>query len=128
MRVRPASLMTLLASAGPADVAGRIVGDYMIRLLEQTLSSADAGYGSVGRTVCLLSSSAIDVTSAGFACRGTGTVTNDLVGGQFDDLCDQVINVAPKARSGTIRTLAAAQPKTATGRAAPHVVGTGGLS
>ena len=121
-------MMTLLASAGPADVAGRIVGDHMIRLLEQTLSNADAGRGSVGRTACLLSRSAIDVTSAGLACRGTGTVTNDLVGGQFDDLCDQVINVAPKARSGTIRTLAAAQPKTATGRAAPHVVGTGGLS
>jgi tripartite-type tricarboxylate transporter receptor subunit TctC len=43
----------------------------------------------------------------------TGPALNDLVAGQVDFACDQIVNVAPQIRAGTIKAFAIA---TASGR------------
>lgn len=77
---------------------------------ERTANNAHAGIGSVSHTTCLLLHSILGVKPQSVPYRGTGPAMNDLVGGQVDYMCDQVVNVAPQVRAGTIKALAVAQP------------------
>ena len=76
---------------------------------ERTANNAHAGIGSVSHTTCLLMHSIIGVKPQSVPYRGTGPAMNDLVAGQVDYLCDQVVNVAPQVRAGTIKAFAVAQ-------------------
>jgi tripartite-type tricarboxylate transporter receptor subunit TctC len=76
---------------------------------ERTANNAHAGIGSVSHTTCLLLHAIIGVKPQSVPYRGTGPAMNDLVGGQVDYLCDQVVNVAPQVRAGTIKAFAVAQ-------------------
>lgn len=76
---------------------------------ERSANNAHAGIGSVSHTTCLLLHSILGVKPQSVPYRGTGPAMNDLVGGQVDYMCDQVVNVAPQVRAGTIKALAVAQ-------------------
>ncbi|MEI8145174.1 MAG: tripartite tricarboxylate transporter substrate-binding protein [Alphaproteobacteria bacterium] len=76
---------------------------------EKTANNAHAGIGSVSHTTCLLFNSIVGVNPQTVPYRGTGPAMNDLVAGQVDYLCDQVVNVAPQVRAGTIKAFAVAQ-------------------
>lgn len=76
---------------------------------ERAANNAHAGIGSVSHTTCLLLHSILGVKPQSVPYRGTGPAMNDLVGGQVDYMCDQVVNVAPQVRAGTIRAYAVAQ-------------------
>lgn len=76
---------------------------------ERTANNAHAGIGSVSHTTCLLLHAIIGVKPQSVPYRGTGPAMNDLVAGQVDYLCDQVVNVAPQVRAGTIKAYAVAQ-------------------
>lgn len=76
---------------------------------ERTANNAHAGIGSVSHTTCLLLHSILGVKPQSVPYRGTGPAMNDLVAGQVDYLCDQVVNVAPQVRAGTIKAFAVAQ-------------------
>jgi tripartite-type tricarboxylate transporter receptor subunit TctC len=45
------------------------------------------------------------------AYRGTGPALNDLVSGQVDFMCDQIVNVIEQIRAGTIKAFAIATPE-----------------
>jgi tripartite-type tricarboxylate transporter receptor subunit TctC len=77
---------------------------------ERTANNAHAGIGSVSHTTCLLLHATLGVKPQSVPYRGTGPAMNDLVAGQVDYLCDQVVNVAPQVRAGTIKAFAVAQP------------------
>lgn len=64
---------------------------------------AHAGVGSVSHTTCTLLQSIIGTKTARAAYRGTGPTLNDLVAGQVDFGCDQIVNVAPHIQAGTIK-------------------------
>jgi tripartite-type tricarboxylate transporter receptor subunit TctC len=72
------------------------------------VNEAHAGVGSVSHTTCTLLASILRVKTARLAYRGTGPALNDLVGGQVDFMCDQVVNLVPQIQSGTIKALAIA--------------------
>jgi tripartite-type tricarboxylate transporter receptor subunit TctC len=72
------------------------------------VNEAHAGVGSVSHTSCTLLGSILGVKTARLAYRGTGPALNDLVGGQVDFMCDQIVNLVPQVQSGTIRALAIA--------------------
>jgi tripartite-type tricarboxylate transporter receptor subunit TctC len=72
------------------------------------LSEAHAGVGSVSHTTCTLLQATIGVTTARVAYRGTGPALNDLVAGQVDYGCDQIVNLVPQITAGNIRALAIA--------------------
>jgi tripartite-type tricarboxylate transporter receptor subunit TctC len=45
------------------------------------------------------------------AYRGTGPALNDLVAGQVDFGCDQIVNLVPQINAGTIKAYAIATPE-----------------
>ena len=70
---------------------------------------AHAGVGSVSFTTCTLLTSQLAVKGGIVAAyRGTGPALNDLVGGQVDYMCDQIVNLVEQVRGGAIRAYAIA--------------------
>lgn len=75
------------------------------------LNEGNAGVGSVSHTTCTLLTSQLGVKTARVTYKGTGPMINDLVGGQIDFGCDQIVSVAPQIKAGTIKALAIATPE-----------------
>jgi tripartite-type tricarboxylate transporter receptor subunit TctC len=75
------------------------------------LNEAHAGVGSVSHTTCTLLQSIIGAKFTRVAYRGTGPALNDLVGGQVDFGCDQIVNLVPQIQSKNIKAIAIATPE-----------------
>ena len=78
---------------------------------ETKINSAHAGVGSVSFTTCLLLNSIMGVKPTAVPFNGTGPAMNALVGGQVDYMCDQIVNVVPQIKGGTIKAYAIATPE-----------------
>jgi len=74
------------------------------------LSEAHAGVGSVSFTTCMMFKAQIGVKVTQVAYRGTGPALNDLVGGQVDFMCDQIVNLVEQIKGGQIRAYGIATP------------------
>ena len=75
------------------------------------ISQAHAGVGSVSFTTCTLLSSQLGVKHHRVvAYRGTGPALNDLVGGQVDYMCDQIVNLVEQVKGNAIMAYAIAIP------------------
>jgi tripartite-type tricarboxylate transporter receptor subunit TctC len=72
---------------------------------------AHAGVGSVSFTTCTLLTSQLKVKNIMAAYRGTGPALNDLVGGQVDYMCDQIVNLVSQVKGGAIKAYAIATPE-----------------
>jgi len=73
------------------------------------LSQAHAGVGSVSFTTCTLLNAQLGVKHHRvIAYRGTGPSLNDLVGGQVDYMCDQIVNLVAQIQGGAIKAYAVA--------------------
>jgi tripartite-type tricarboxylate transporter receptor subunit TctC len=72
------------------------------------VKQAHAGVGSVSFTTCTLLTSQLGAKSIVAAYRGTGPALNDLVGGQVDYMCDQIVNVIEQVKGGNIKAYAIA--------------------
>ena len=73
------------------------------------LSQAHAGVGSVSFTTCTLLTSQLGVKHHRVvAYRGTGPALNDMVGGQVDYMCDQIVNLVEQVKGGAIKAYAIA--------------------
>jgi tripartite-type tricarboxylate transporter receptor subunit TctC len=77
----------------------------------QKLNEAHAGVGSVSYTTCTLFNSVLGLKPTRVVYRGTGPALNDLVSGQVDYMCDQIVNLVPQIQAGTIRAYAVALPQ-----------------
>jgi tripartite-type tricarboxylate transporter receptor subunit TctC len=75
------------------------------------MSQAHAGVGSVSFTTCTLLTSQLGVKHKVVAYRGTGPALNDLVAGQVDYMCDQIVNLVPQINAGTIKAYGVATAK-----------------
>jgi tripartite-type tricarboxylate transporter receptor subunit TctC len=75
------------------------------------MNEAHAGVGSVSFTTCTFFNTKIGVKSARVAYRGTGPALTDLVSGQVDYMCDQIVNVVEQIKAGTIKAYAIASPQ-----------------
>src|SRR5215468_9408248 len=72
------------------------------------VKQAHAGVGSVSFTSCTLLSSQVGAKSIVAAYRGTGPALNDLVGGQVDYMCDQIVNLVEQVKGGNVKAYAIA--------------------
>jgi len=72
------------------------------------VSEAHAGVGSVSFTTCTMFNAMIGAKPTRVAYRGTGPSLNDLVGGQVDYMCDQIVNLAEQIKGGQIKAYAIA--------------------
>lgn len=77
----------------------------------EKLNEAHAGVGSVSHTTCTLLQSLVGAKFTRVAYRGTGPALNDLVAGQVDFGCDQIVNLVPQIQAGTIKAIAIATPE-----------------
>ena len=66
-----------------------------------------AGVGSASHLCALLLMSATNTQLTPLAYRGTGPAMNDLVGGQFDMMCDQTTGTTNQIKEGKIKGFAA---------------------
>src|SRR5262249_52659930 len=82
---------------------------------QDKVNEAHAGVGSVSFTTCTMLQSMIGTKTGRVAYRGTGPSLNDLVGGQVDFGCDQIVNVVTQIQAGTIKAYAIATPQRAEG-------------
>lgn len=72
-------------------------------------NEAHAGLGSVSWTTCTLLKGQLGVPKLNaVAYRGTGPALNDLVSGQIDFMCDQIVSVSEQVKAGTIKAFAVA--------------------
>jgi tripartite-type tricarboxylate transporter receptor subunit TctC len=74
----------------------------------EKVNEAHAGVGSVSHTTCTLLQSLIGAKTGRVAYRGTGPALNDLVAGQVDFGCDQIVNLVTQIQGGNIKALAIA--------------------
>jgi tripartite-type tricarboxylate transporter receptor subunit TctC len=74
------------------------------------LNQAHAGVGSVSHSTCTLLTSQLGIKPTLVPYNGTGPALNDLVGGQVDFMCDQIVNLVPQIEAGTIKAYAIAIP------------------
>lgn len=72
------------------------------------INEAHAGVGSVSHTTCTLLQSIVGGKSNRVAYRGTGPALNDLVAGQVDYGCDQIVNLVSQIQGGNIKAVAIA--------------------
>jgi tripartite-type tricarboxylate transporter receptor subunit TctC len=62
-----------------------------------------AGVGSASHLCALILQKELGVKWTGVPYRGTGPAMNDLVGGQFDIMCDQTTNTTNQIKDGKIK-------------------------
>jgi tripartite-type tricarboxylate transporter receptor subunit TctC len=84
----------------PATTMGEFVT--WLKANEKTVNQAHAGIDSVSHTSCTLFNSLVGIKPTQVAFRGTGPALNDLVGGQVDYMCDQIVNLVGQVKGGTI--------------------------
>lgn len=70
------------------------------------VKQAHGGVGSSSHMACLLFTSQLGLKPQLIGYRGTGPALNDLMGGQIDFFCEQIVSVAAAAKGGTIKAYA----------------------
>jgi len=78
-----------------------------VKANREKVTKGHAGIGSASHLCGLLFLGAIDAPVTTVAYRGTGPALNDLIGGQFDFMCDQTLNVLQPVNGGLIKAFAA---------------------
>ncbi len=102
-------ILIVTKKAFPAKTLKEFV-DY-VKANGTKVNEAHAGVGSVSHTSCTLLHSIIGTKTARVTYRGTGPALNDLVGGQVDYGCDQIVNLVSQINAGNITALAIATPE-----------------
>ena len=92
------------------DLAPKTLSEFVayVKANQAKMNEAHAGVGSVSFTTCTLLNSMMGVKVTRVAYRGTGPALNDLIGGQVDYMCDQIVNLAEQIKAGSIKAYAIA--------------------
>ncbi len=78
-----------------------------VKARNENVTYGHAGIGSASHLCGLLFFSAIETTVTNVPYKGTGPALNDLIGGQFDFMCDQTLNVFQPVKAGMLKAFAA---------------------
>jgi tripartite-type tricarboxylate transporter receptor subunit TctC len=94
---------------GKKDLSPKDIGELIAWVKQKQLdvTYAHAGIGSAAHLCSLLFMNALDIKMTAVIYRGTGPAMNDLLGGQFDMMCDQTTGTANQIKQGTIKGYAA---------------------
>lgn len=74
-----------------------------MRAEKEKVTYGHAGIGSASHLCALMLHGQLGVQPRGISYRGTGPAMNDLVGGQFDVMCDQTTNTTNQIKDGKIK-------------------------
>jgi tripartite-type tricarboxylate transporter receptor subunit TctC len=100
-----------MAIVARKDFPARNFDDFVAHVKTNKAVHAHAGIGSASHLCGLLFLNTIEATVTVVPYRGTGPALNDLIGGQFDFMCDQTLNVLQPINNGAIRAYAATTKK-----------------
>ncbi len=94
--------MTLVSkTALPTNTVGEII--QWIKDQKTKATYGHAGTGSASHLCALLLMNQLGVQMTGVPFRGTGPAMNDLIGGQFDVMCDQTTGTTNQIKEGKIK-------------------------
>jgi tripartite-type tricarboxylate transporter receptor subunit TctC len=98
--------MTLVTKTGlaPTTTAELLA---WIRENKDKVTYGHAGIGSASHLCAMMLMKELGVQMTAVAYRGTGPAMNDLLGGQFDLMCDQTTNTTNQIKDGKIKGFAA---------------------
>lgn len=104
---------TPIVLVGRKDLPAKDLKEFVQLLKDKgmTLNQAHAGVGSVSFTTCVLLNALTSTKNTTVAYRGTGPIINDMLGGQVDYTCDQIVNVVEQVKAGAIKAFAIATPE-----------------
>ena len=77
-----------------------------LRANEKTVTEADAGVGSVSHLACSVFKTLVAVKPTVASYRGTPQATQDLIAGNVDFVCNQIVNVVGHVRVGALKAYA----------------------
>jgi tripartite-type tricarboxylate transporter receptor subunit TctC len=77
-----------------------------LRANEKTVTEADAGVGSVSHLACSVLHSLIGIKPTVVSYRGTPQATQDILAGNVDFLCNQIVNIVEHAEAGSLKAYA----------------------
>ena len=94
--------MTLVSKAA---LTTNTVGELLTWIKQQgdKATYGHAGVGSASHLCALMLMKELGVKMQGVPYRGTGPAMNDLLGGQFDVMCDQTTNTTNQIKDGKIK-------------------------
>jgi tripartite-type tricarboxylate transporter receptor subunit TctC len=94
---------------GKSDLPMKSIGELIGWMKEKrkAVTYAHAGIGSASHLCALLLMHTLGIEMTAVAYRGTGPAMNDLLGGQFDMMCDQTTGTTNQIKSGKIKGYAA---------------------
>ena len=99
------SPMVLVArSAVPANTLKEFVA--YLQANEKKVTEADAGVGSISNLACSVFHSVANVHPTVASYRGTPQATMDLVAGNVDFGCNQIVNTVQHIKAGTLKAYA----------------------
>jgi tripartite-type tricarboxylate transporter receptor subunit TctC len=97
--------MTIVSKAAlPAKNIGELLD--WVRAEKEKVNYGHAGIGSAAHLCALMLMKELGVKMNGIAYKGTGPAMNDLLGGQFDIMCDQTTNMTNQIKDGKIKGFA----------------------
>jgi tripartite-type tricarboxylate transporter receptor subunit TctC len=102
--------MTIVGKANlePKNIAELLA---WIKKKQKDVTYAHAGIGSAAHLCGLLFMNATKTEMTAVSYRGTGPAMTDLLGGQFDMMCDQTTGTTNQIKEGKIKGYAATTPK-----------------
>lgn len=94
--------MTLVSKTGVNAKSTKELLDW-IKAQDGKVTYGHAGVGSASHLCALLLMKELGLKMQGVGYRGTGPAMNDLIGGQFDVMCDQTTNTTNQIKDGKIK-------------------------
>jgi tripartite-type tricarboxylate transporter receptor subunit TctC len=88
----------------PPDTLQELVA--YLRANEKIVTEADAGIGSVSQLACSVFHSLIGIKPTVVTYRGTPQATQDIIAGNVDLLCNQIVNIVEHAKAGSLKAYA----------------------
>ncbi len=94
---------------GKANLEANTIGELLawVKQKQAAVTYAHAGVGSASFLCALMFMSATGTQMTAVSYRGTGPAMNDLLGGQFDMMCDQTTGTTNQIKNGKIKGYAA---------------------
>lgn len=98
--------MTIVGKAGLEPKTAKDLIDW-VKQKKTAVTYAHAGIGSASHLCAIMFMSAINTQMTALSYRGTGPAMSDLLGGQFDMMCDQTTTTTAQIKDAKIKGYAA---------------------
>jgi tripartite-type tricarboxylate transporter receptor subunit TctC len=107
--INTSPMVVAARSAVPANTLQEFIA--YLKANEKKVTEADAGVGSISNLACSVFHTLADVHPTVASYRGTPEATMDLVRGNVDFGCNQIVNIAPHIKSGALKAFAVTSDK-----------------